>query len=248
MTVPGFEVENLTVEYGRFTALAGVELSVPAGAFLAVLGPNGAGKSTLVKAALGLVPVVSGAIRFRGLSRAALGPSLIGYVPQAKTLDRSFPALAIEVVASGITRRWPFRLTSKQRASAMALLGRVGMADVATRPISRLSGGQLQRVFLARGLAGDPEFVLLDEPATGVDTPAEEDLYRILLEYREARGATVVMVTHDWEVARRHADLAVLLNRIQVGFGPPADVLTPERLRAAYRHAGHALPEAGAHG
>ncbi|MFN4071651.1 MAG: metal ABC transporter ATP-binding protein, partial [Thermus caldifontis] len=205
------EVHHLSVRFGEFQALEGLNLDVPQGAFVAIVGPNGAGKSTLLKAVLGLVPF-RGEVRVLGRPLAEADPLWFGYVPQIKTFDRSFPALSLELVATGLRRRWPFRLSPGEKEEALAALRRVGAQDLAFRPLGRLSGGQLQRVYLARALIRRPRILLLDEPSTGVDRLGEVDLYRYLEAYQQESGATVLMITHDWEAAH-HASHVLVMNR-----------------------------------
>ena len=236
--MPALEIRDLSVRFGEFLALEGVSLSVPEGAFVAIVGPNGAGKSTLLKAVLGLVPF-RGEARVFGLPLKEADPMWFGYVPQIKTFDRSFPALALELVLTGLRRRWPFRVGPGERAKALEALAQVGAETLAERPLGRLSGGQLQRVYLARALIRRPRLLLLDEPATGVDRVGEVDLYRYLEDYQRTSGATVLMITHDWEAAH-HATHVLVLNRKVVGFGPPEKALTEACLRQAFGHVGHA--------
>lgn len=232
------EIQDLSVRFGEFWALEGVSLSVPEGAFVAIVGPNGAGKSTLLKAVLGLIPFL-GEVRAFGLPLAQADPMWFGYVPQIKTFDRSFPALALELVLTGLRRRWPFRISPAEREEARKVLKRVGAEDLAERPLGRLSGGQLQRVYLARALIRRPRLLLLDEPATGVDRVGEADLYHYLEDYQKDSGAAVLMITHDWEAAH-HATHVLVLNRKVVGFGPPERALSEACLRQAFGHVGHA--------
>jgi zinc transport system ATP-binding protein len=163
----------------------------------------------------------------------------IGYIPQIKTLDREFPALPVELVASGLRASWPWSVRRDEHDRALAALERVGMADKAARPLGRLSGGELQRVYLARALVRQPRLLILDEPATGMDALGEADMYRLLEVYRRETQSSVFMITHDWEVARHHATHVLLLNRRPIAFGDPASALTGDNLRQAYGHMGH---------
>ena len=160
-------------------------------------------------------------------------------MPQAKTMDRSFPALSIELVLTGLKNRWPWRLPKTDRDLAMDALEKVGASHLAERPLGKLSGGELQRVCLARSIARKPKIVMLDEPATGIDAVGEADMYRMLETYQKNSGATLLMITHDWHAATHHADQVLLLNRKQVSFGPPNIAMNEESLRSAFGHIGH---------
>lgn len=234
------EIDNLRVRLGEYQALDGISLSVPTGAFVAIVGPNGAGKSTLLKSLLGLVLPQQGTLRVLGQSIASLDPKRLGYVPQVKSFDRSFPAVALELVISGLRRKWPFGLSKAQTQQALVALEQVGAAHLAKRPLGKLSGGELQRVYLARSLVRAPQLLLLDEPATGVDAVGEADLYRHLEAYQMASGATILLITHDWEAASHHASHVLLLNRRVIAFDAPHVALCHDCLSRAFGHVGHA--------
>ncbi|HGY09786.1 MAG TPA: metal ABC transporter ATP-binding protein [Oceanithermus profundus] len=237
---PALETRDLTVRFGDHLALERVTLSVPPGAFVAIVGPNGAGKSTFLKVLLGLVRPSEGTVRVLGRPPERVDPRLIGYVPQFKALDRTFPALAEELVASGLRRAWPGRLCAAERRLVEAALERVGARQLIGRSVSRFSGGELQRVYLARAFVRRPRLVMLDEPATGIDVLGEADMYRLLEDYQKETGATLLMITHDWEAAYHHATHVIVLNRRLVGFGPPERALSERCLREAFGHVGHA--------
>lgn len=229
---PLVRVEGLTVRYGAVTALENVDLTITPGMFLAVLGANGSGKTTLFRCLLGL----SG---YEG--RVKNHARRIGYVPQIKNFDRTFPGRSEEVVISGIIGAWPGPLALRRyRERARTALAEVGAEAYADRPLHALSGGQLQRVYLARALVHDPDLLMLDEPAAGVDRAGEADLYECLEGY-QARNPrlAVAMITHDWEVARHHADTSLMLDHAVLAFGPSAEVLTEDTLRRAFGHVGH---------
>ncbi|MEQ9104205.1 MAG: metal ABC transporter ATP-binding protein [Rhodothermales bacterium] len=227
-------VNDITVRLGGRLILDSVRFRAERGDFVAILGPNGGGKSTLIRAILGLVPLVSGTIE------SETGNAVVGYVPQVKTLDRAFPATALELVASGRLGRWPLRLGKEDRRIAQAALEKVGAEKLASAPLARLSGGELQRVYLARAVACSPPLLILDEPEAGVDRAGALDLFDILETYRRQHQATIVMVTHDWDVAYHHASSVVLLNRRVVSSGAPGAALTDSAVREAFGHVGHA--------
>ena len=245
MTAAAIEVERVSVRFGDVDALRAVSFVVPTGAFVALIGPNGAGKTTLLNVVLGLQRPGRGAARVLGRPPESLPPESLGYIPQVKTLDRSFPGRALELVVTGIRRAWPWRISSADRAAAMAAMERTGAARVADRPIAKLSGGELQRVYLARALVRGPQLLVLDEPGAGMDIAGEAEMYHILEHYRRDRGATVLMITHDWEGARTHATHVLLMDRGLAAFGAPAEVAREERLLQVFGYAGH---RAASHG
>lgn len=233
------EIKNLSFSYGDIKVLENINLSIPDNSFVSIVGPNGAGKSTLMKILLGLIKYENGEVIIFGKTPDKTDPSLIGYVPQIKTMDRNFPALAIELVTSGLIRRWPWSVKGNEREKSLEALALVKSENLAERTLSELSGGELQRVCLARSIVRSPKLVVLDEPATGIDAIGEADLYNLLEAYQEKSGATILMITHDWHVAHHHSDYVLLLNRKQVSFGNPKEALSENNLRIAFGHIGH---------
>lgn len=239
-SIPAVQVQDLVIAYGKRTVLHGAEFTVEQGAIVAIIGPNGSGKTSLVKVLLGIHPPAAGTVRIFGSEPGAVERSRIGYVPQIKTMERHFPARAIELVVSGLRGRWPARIRPDEQSRVLPALDRVGAAHLADRQLAQLSGGELQRVYLARCLIGRPELVLLDEPEAGIDMAGAADLYELLEEYQAESGATIMMVTHDWNVAYHHATHALILNREQISFGPSQSALSERNLRRAFGHVGHA--------
>lgn len=231
---------ELTVRFGSHLVLDDITFEARTGDFVAIVGPNGAGKTTLLRVLLGLVEPAHGRVRIAGQSPTAVDPGLIGYVPQVKTLDRAFPARAIDLVLTALHRRWPYRIAASERRRAMDVLDRVGGKHLADQGLGELSGGELQRIYLARSLIRKPQLILLDEPATGIDVAGASDLYDVLEEDQAARGTTVLMVTHDWNAAYHHASHVLLIDGSQVSYGPPSSALDEECLRQAFGHIGHA--------
>jgi len=233
------EVNNLAVTLGEFRAVDGVSFNVEPASFVAILGPNGSGKTTLLKAILGLINDYSGEILVFGKNIRDVHPDAIGYVPQLKTIDRSFPAVTCDLVASGMMRSWPGKLSAKVHRDVDSVLQLVGAGHLCHEPLKHLSGGELQRVYLARAMVRKPDLFLLDEPATGIDAVGEDDMYEILEGYQAKTGATIIMVTHDLMTARHHATHALLINRRLISFGPQSESLTDENLKQAFGHLGH---------
>jgi zinc transport system ATP-binding protein len=217
---PLLEVTGLGVERDGVRLLDAVTLSVAPGAIHAVIGPNGAGKSTLVSAILGLLPF-RGSVRFhwRGSGR-------LGFVPQTFTADRTLPVTVAEFLALP-RQRWPVCLgvRPRTRLKVDALLDRVGLAGLGPRRLGVLSGGELRRVLLANALDPVPEFLLCDEPASGLDPAFALKLDELLADLRRAHGASVLLVSHDLGQVRRLADRVTSLRQTVVKTGSAAEVL-----------------------
>ena len=227
---------GISTDYGKGRrVLENVSFSIGHGERVAVVGPNGAGKSTLFKVIVGLMPHLTGDVLVHGHSHHAGDCPSIGYVPQREAVDWSFPLTVMDVVVMGRVKeigwlRWPAR---SDRQAAQRALQQVGLAELAARPIADLSGGQQQRIFIARALAQRADVLLLDEPFSGVDVEAQTAIFDVLDSLR-ARGVTVLIATHDLEMATTRFDRLLLLNRRILADGPAESVLTPERLAAAY--------------
>lgn len=236
---PAIEAQDLTVRLGGHTALENVSFSLPTGAFLSVIGPNGAGKTTLLRVILGLVSPTAGRLRVFEHDPHCLPPGSLSYVPQHKNLDRSFPGRTYELVATGKTRRWPWLLSKAQRSEAIEALNRLGSAHLADKPIGSLSGGELQRAFLARAFIGRPKLLVLDEPSTGIDLAGEADMYVQLERYQAETQATVILITHDLNAVCHLCSNILVINQRLVSYGPATTALTEEHLRRAFGHVGH---------
>lgn len=227
-------VRGLTVSYGESPAVFDVDATFPAGSMTAIVGPNGAGKSTFLKAALGIVPRISGEVSVFGRPLEA-SRGRIAYVPQRASVDWDFPVRVIDVVEMGLWRGLGLlgRLTGAHRARAREALARVGMEGFAERQIGRLSGGQQQRVFLARALAQGADLYVLDEPFAGVDAATERAIVTVLKDL-QAEGRTVIAVHHDLSTVRDYFGRVLLLNVRRIAEGPLDEAFTPETLQETY--------------
>ena len=231
---PVVEFRGVTIHYGDGKpALEDASFALSRGERIAIVGPNGAGKSTLLKAIAGILPPVAGRVDVYGA--VAGGHICIGYVPQRSQVDWNFPVTVADVVLMGrVARIGLFRQAGRHDHRLVAeSLAQVGMSQLAGRQIGELSGGQQQRVFIARALAQEAELLLMDEPLTGLDVPSQEAIFNIL-DLLRARGMTVLVSTHDLQLAAERFDRLMLLRRRIIGFGPAAEVLTPTNLRQAY--------------
>ena len=239
MSTPALRATGLDVDRGSTAVLQNFDFEIPEGSFVALVGPNGAGKSTLITTILGTLAPSRGSLEVLGGAPGSHAAA-VGYVPQGKTHDVSFPALAFELVMTGVAPSWPF--SGSGEVAVARALDRVGGSHLATRSVSELSGGELQRVFLARALARSPRLLILDEPATGIDVTGEADMYSVLEAFQRESGATVLMATHDLDAAEHHASHVLLMARRQVAFGTPEAALSESNLRTAFSHVGHAHP------
>lgn len=230
------EVRDLRVAYNQRPAIEGVTLSVPRKAMVGIVGPNGGGKSTLIKAVLGLVPKDRGEVEILGRRVDRRARRLVGYVPQREDVDWSFPVSAFDVVMMGRVPSMKLlrRPTARDKELVWDALRTVGMEKFADTRIGEFSGGQQQRIFLARALAQEAEVLLLDEPVSGVDAPSQHEIFDLLRRLQEA-GKTVIVTTHDLSCVAERFDLALLLNRRVVAFGRPEEVFTPELLNETYQ-------------
>ncbi len=228
-------VSHLGVQYRNVQALQDVNFIVKPGQLTGIIGPNGAGKSTLMKAMLGLTPMNSGIVLYKGkplmnqLDRVA-------YVPQRSQIDWSYPATVWDVVMMGRVRKagWFRRFSTVSRQIAATALERVGMTDYRDRSIGQLSGGQQQRVFIARALAEEAEIFCFDEPLAGIDKKTEAVIFDIFQELASS-GKIVLVVNHDLGEAITHFDDLILLNTELIASGPRASVLSEENMSRAYR-------------
>lgn len=221
---------DLSLGYEGQSVLSHLNLHVRAGDYLCIVGDNGSGKSTLLRGLLGLLPPLSGAIeRAAELERGA-----VGYLPQQTKAQRDFPATVEEVVLSGFLNRRGLRFfyTAAEKSQALMNLGKLGVLELRSQSYRRLSGGQQQRVLLARALCAAGRLLILDEPVTGLDPAAAQDLYKTLNYLNRREGMAVVMVTHDLRPALRDAGTVLHIGRRGVFLGTPAEYLaSPEGRR-----------------
>lgn len=227
-------IKNLTVAYADTPVFTDVAVNFPAGKITGIIGPNGAGKSTLIKAILGLIKVASGTVAYNGQPVQAMRKQ-IAYVEQRKDLDLTFPIDVLAVVMTGTyAKLGVFRNPgATQRQASLAALTQVGLSEFAHRQIGQLSGGQLQRVFVARAMVQEADIVILDEPFVGIDLPSEAAIMAILQAWRAA-GKTIIVVHHDLNKVTTYFDELVIMNHGIIAAGPVAEVYTARNLTAAF--------------
>ena len=232
MNDPIITLENLAIGYEGRAVLSGISLQIQQGSFTAILGANGAGKSTLLKTLLGLQPPVGGRIQ---VGTPGTSP-VFGYVPQAIQFDPLYPLTGFDVALMGVFKRvGPMRFPSREEKAFVRDCLRATAADAfADRKFSELSGGQKQRVLIARALAARPEILVLDEPTAGVDVAATKSLLEFISRIHEERKLTVLLVTHDLPLVRKHARQIIWLHDGAVLHGSVAELFTPERLASIF--------------
>lgn len=211
-------VEHLSVSYGEHQALRDVSLTVEQGEIVTIVGPNGSGKTSLLRAIVGAIPSSEG--------RVVTKPGLrIGYVPQRLHVDPTFPITVARFLGL------PHGVSKDAVAAA---LERAGVPDIAAQQMSQLSGGQLQRVLLARALANTPELLLLDEPTQGLDQPASAAFYRLIEDVRRETGCSILMISHELHVVMAASDRVICLNGHVCCHGTPDLVSSAPEYRALF--------------
>ena len=218
MENPVLSVKNLTVAYDGKPVLENITGEIKKGSLTAIIGPNGAGKTTFLKAIMGLLKPLSGEVTFGFEDKER--KTKIAYVPQTGSTDRDFPVTVFDVALMGRYPHlgWFKRPKKKDREIAFEMLKKVGMGKYVHRQIGTLSGGQEQRVFLARALAQQAKLYFLDEPFKGVDAATEKVIVEMLREIRE-QGGTVVVVHHDLNTVKKYFDSVIMINKTLVCWG-----------------------------
>lgn len=214
---------DVSLGYEGQTVLSHLNLTIRDGDYLCIVGDNGSGKSTLLRGLLGLLAPQSGEIlRAPELERGA-----VGYLPQQTRAQRDFPATVLEVALSGCLNQKGSRFfyTRAQKSQALMNLGKLGVLEWKDKSYRELSGGQQQRVLLARALCAAGRLLILDEPITGLDPAAAQDLYKTLSYLNTKEGMAIVMVTHDLGPALRSAQSVLHIGQRGTFLGPVADYL-----------------------
>ncbi|HJT10542.1 MAG TPA: ATP-binding cassette domain-containing protein [Candidatus Nitrosotalea sp.] len=227
--------DNLAAGYPGRTVWQGANFSFVRGELVAVIGPNGAGKTLLMRLLLGLQQPIRGTIETFN-SQPKRGNPKIGYVPQRHLIDNDTNIECIELVRLAFSgNHWGFGLSSKnERKIALEALEAVGATELAHQPLSALSGGELQRIFLAEALVSNPEILLLDEPLSNLDIRRAKELVQLVNKVVRSRNVTALLVAHDINPLLPFLDKVVYMANGKVAIGKPKDVLTSESLTALY--------------
>lgn len=230
---------NATVAYQQRIALEGINLEIRRGEFIGIIGPNGSGKTTLLKSIIGMVCPDKGSVQIFDCACHKLRchhKAKIGYIPQKGQIDPNFPVTVMETVMMGRYSSIGLfkRSTDRDREIALNALKEVKMEEYTDAPLGHLSGGQQQRVLIARALAQQPEVLLMDEPTTGIDTPTQHSIIKLISDLHKTLNLTVLLVTHDINMISPYVDRMALLKTRLYAIGTPADVLDEKTLTEIY--------------
>ncbi len=223
-------LKNLYVYFDNIVSLEDINLSIKQNTFLGIIGPNGGGKTTLLRVILGLIKPDRGEVRVFGKTPEE-GRKFIGYLPQYTIFDHTFPLNVFEVVLMGRYRGIFKDYSKEDKAAVINALKTVGMFEFKDRQIGRLSGGQLQRVFIARAIVREPKLLLLDEPTASIDPEMQSAFYDLLLKLKEKMA--VVLITHDVGAVSVYVDEIACLNRRLFYHGPKEEGL--DKIEEMYR-------------
>ncbi len=237
---PIVEIRDISVRYPNgVLALEGITLDVNDKDLIALIGPNGAGKSTLLKVILGLIKPTTGIVRLFGSEDLTKDLKYVGYVPQsAQARDSNLPFSVFETVMMGRTPQAGLfhGVGKKDRQKVEEMLKLFGIFELKDRKIGQLSGGQSQRVFLAKAMVADPKLLLLDEPTSGVDTTSKTEFYSTLDRLNKETGITVILSSHDIGVITKIANRVLCINRAQFFCGENADFNASTEIHKVYDH------------
>ncbi|PMD73003.1 metal ABC transporter ATP-binding protein [Companilactobacillus nuruki] len=227
-------VKNLTVAYDDTPVFSDVAVNFNAGKITGIIGPNGAGKSTLIKAILNFIKVRKGNVDYNGQSIKSVQKQ-IAYVEQRKDLDLNFPIDVFDLVMTGTYGKLGlFKNPGKlEKQASHDALEQVSLNEFSKRQIGNLSGGQLQRVFVARAIVQEAEIIILDEPFVGIDLQSETAIMNILKQWRD-ENKTIIVIHHDLNKVTKYFDDLVILNHGIVDFGPANEVYNSKNIESAF--------------
>lgn len=210
------ELKNLTLGYDRHIVLRNINMSIEENDFICIVGPNGSGKSTLVKGILGLIKPIKGKVIYNNLKQ-----NFIGYMPQETKVDSNFPASVMEIVLSGTLNKFGLKCfyPQKEKEEALNNLKILGIEKLKNKSFCDLSGGQRQKVLLARSLCATSKLLILDEPSNNLDSKSKIDLYNTIVDLNKNHGITIIMITHDLDHKNLIGNKILSLREDDIFFG-----------------------------
>lgn len=217
------KIDNLSANYGTTQVLKNISFNVENGDFVGLAGPNGAGKTTLIKAILGLLPIVSGSIKLFNNPIAEFDEwGSIGYLPQkSSTINALFPAAVNEVIRLGLLSqsKWLKRLSNEDQKKINEVLNELGITNLKDKIFSELSGGQQQKVLLARALVSKPKLLIFDEPSTALDPESRESFFHLLQTLNAKEKIAIILITHDTGFIGQYAEKLLYIDKSLIYFG-----------------------------
>jgi zinc transport system ATP-binding protein len=232
------KVENLSLSYGQSEILHDISFKISKGDFVGLAGPNGAGKTSLVKALLNLIPISHGNIEFFGKKYTRFSDwSSIGYLPQKNSaINTLFPATVSEVVSLGLLaqKKWPRKITRQDMSRTDIALNDLDILHLKKKMLSELSGGQQQKVLLARALVSSPEILIFDEPSTALDPGSRESFFNFIQHLNTQHRITIILITHDTSYIGKYANKLLYLDKELVYFGDFSDFCRSEKMNAYF--------------
>ena len=210
------ELKNVTLGYDNHIVLRNISFKIEENDFICVVGPNGSGKSTLIKGILGLIKPIKGKITYKDLKR-----NFVGYMPQETKVDNNFPASVFEIVLSGTLNKLGFKLfyTKKEKQIALDNLKLLNILDLKNKNFCDLSGGQRQKVLLARAMSATTKLIILDEPSNNLDSKSKKDLYKAINHLNKKENIAVIMITHDLDHDNLIGNKILSLREDEIFFG-----------------------------
>ncbi|MBN2854471.1 metal ABC transporter ATP-binding protein, partial [Patescibacteria group bacterium] len=206
--------------------------------FIGLAGPNGAGKTTLIKVILGLLPITKGEIELFSTQQAKFSDwKKIGYLPQkATTVNPLFPATVEEIVALGLLseKTMPKRIVKNDKKKVEAILEELGISDLKKKILSELSGGQQQKVFLARALVSSPEILIFDEPSTALDPESRESFFKLIEKLNKEKGIAIILITHDTSYIGKYANKFLYVDKELIYFGKFSDFCQSAKMNSYF--------------
>jgi len=225
---------NLAAGYADNTVWREASFTIDRGEFVAIIGPNGAGKTTLFRLLLGLQQPLSGNVEIFN-AQPRRGNPRIGFVPQRHGIDSETNIESLELVRLAFSgKHWGFSFSGRDRKVALDAMKAVGSGELAHRSLNTLSGGELQRIFLAEALVSNPELLLLDEPLSNLDLKREKDLVQLVNSLVRSRNVTALLIAHNINPLLPFLDKVIFIANGKVATGKPDEVLTSESLTALY--------------
>jgi zinc transport system ATP-binding protein len=233
--MPIIKINNMSISYNSHEALKDISFAVEQGDFIALVGPNGAGKTTLIKSIFGLVPLKAGSIEiFDTPARKFTNWGKVGYLPQqSTTINPLFPATAEEVIELGLLsqKKNPKSITHKDKKLVDEIAEKLKITDLKKRMLSELSGGQQQKVLLARCLVSKPQLLIFDEPSTALDPDSRESFFELIKQLNETDGIAVMLVTHDAGFVGKYAKKLLYIDKKIVYFGKFSEFCKSDDMR-----------------